>query len=177
MLDQDDTNGDGLKKLSEMAAALKAQRAKVEALRKLEESLPEDAFEQCDSSRDSPVSRCGPLRISLLVLDVVPQFVISAMLLWALNPSNRYSYYIVLRWVCCIVFGGLAVKALGLRKYAWLVALGIAAVVYNPIIRVHLTRDIWSVVNVVTIGLALGSVFGLWSGWAERPTASTEPRE
>lgn len=104
------------------------------------------------------------LSIGRATMVSVPQLVVSAMLLWALNPGNRYSYYIILRWVCCIVFGGLAVRAFVLRKHAWLLALGIAAVVYNPVFRVHLTRDIWSVVNVLAIGLALGSTYGLFAG-------------
>jgi hypothetical protein len=30
---------------------------------------------------------------------------------------------------------------------------------YNPVFRVHLNRELWSVVNVVTIGIALASIF------------------
>jgi hypothetical protein len=39
--------------------------------------------------------------------------------------------------------------------------LGITAGIYNPIFRVHLTREIWTVVNVVTIGIAAASVFAM----------------
>ena len=30
---------------------------------------------------------------------------------------------------------------------------GVTAVIYNPIVRIHLTREIWTAVNVVTIVL------------------------
>jgi len=83
------------------------------------------------------------------------------MLLWALNPGNPYAYYILLRWVCCGIFIYLAVQANELKKKDWIWVLGILAAIYNPIIRVHLTRTIWSFVNVITIGIALASIFVL----------------
>jgi len=83
------------------------------------------------------------------------------MLLWALNPDNPYGYYILLRWVSCGVFAFLASKALGAEQQGWVWMLGITAAVYNPIFRVHLTREIWSVVNVSTIAIAVASVFAL----------------
>ena len=91
----------------------------------------------------------------------VPQVVVGIMLLWALNPRNPYGYYIVLRWVSCGVFAFLAFKALGAGQQGWVWLLGITAAVYNPIFRVHLTREVWSVVNVVTIAIAVASVFAL----------------
>ncbi len=90
-----------------------------------------------------------------------PQFIASLMLVWALNPVNRYGYYILLRWVCCAVFAYLALLALAKEKQGWAWVLGITAVVYNPIMRVHLTRETWSIINVVTIGIAVASSFAL----------------
>ena len=89
----------------------------------------------------------------------IPQAIVCLMLLWALVPSNPYGYYIVLRWVCCVAFAYLAVQAFRQHKKTWVWVLGITAAVYNPIFRVHLTRGIWSVVNVATIGVAVWSVF------------------
>ena len=91
----------------------------------------------------------------------VPQLLTSLMLLWALNPDNPYGYYILLRWVCCGVFAYLAFKAFGQEQQGWAWVLGITAAVYNPVIRVHLTREMWSVVNVITIGIAIASVFAI----------------
>ncbi len=81
------------------------------------------------------------------------------MLLWALNPENAYGYYTLLRWVCCGVFAYLAVQSMKQRRDGWVWVLGITAALYNPIVPVHLTRGIWSVVNVSTIGIAIASVF------------------
>lgn len=83
------------------------------------------------------------------------------MLLWALNPGNPYGYYVLLRWVCCAVFGYLASQAFACKQQGWVWGLGLTAAVYNPIVPVHLTRDIWSVVNVFTIGIAVASIFAV----------------
>ena len=84
----------------------------------------------------------------------IPQTIAAVMLLWALNPENPYAYYILLRVVCCAVFAYLAIQAASREKHGWVWIFGVTAVIYNPIIRIHLTREIWSVVNVVTIIVA-----------------------
>jgi len=89
----------------------------------------------------------------------IPQLISIVMLLWALNPENPYGYYILLRWVVCGAFSFLAVQAINRGKQGWLYVFGITALIYNPIVRVHLTREIWSVVNVVTIAIAVVSIF------------------
>jgi hypothetical protein len=93
----------------------------------------------------------------------IPQTIAAVMLLWALNPNNPYGYYILLRVVCCAVFAYLAIHAASQEKQGWMWILGGTAVIYNPIIRIHLTREIWSVVNVATIIVAAISVFILRS--------------
>jgi hypothetical protein len=91
----------------------------------------------------------------------IPQAIAIAMLLWALNPDNPYAYYVLLRWVCCGVFGVLAFRAIALQMQGWSWTLGITALLYNPIFSVHLTREIWSAVNIATIGIAIVSIFRL----------------
>lgn len=94
----------------------------------------------------------------------IPQAVAAVMLLWALNPENPYEYYILLRWVCCAAFSYLAIKAFAQEKEGWVWVLGITAVLYNPIIRIHLTREIWSVINIATILVGVLSVVVMRSG-------------
>ena len=81
--------------------------------------------------------------------------------MWALYPDNPYGYYILLRWVCCAAFAFLAIQSLAQEKKGWVWVLGITAVIYNPLIRIHLTREIWLVINLVTIGIAWYSAFVL----------------
>lgn len=83
---------------------------------------------------------------------------VSGMLLWALNPSNPYGYYILLRWISCAVFAYLAVQASARDLQGWTWILGVSAAIYNPLVPVHLTRVIWSIINVVTIGIVAASI-------------------
>lgn len=89
----------------------------------------------------------------------IPQLLCSGALLWALNPENPYAYYILLRWMCCSTFGFLAFKSLELNKSGWLWIFASAALLYNPIARIHLNREIWSVVNLASVVILLSSVF------------------
>lgn len=91
----------------------------------------------------------------------IPQVIASLLLLWALYPENPYGYYVFLRWMCLGIFGWLALYACcdGLIAWAWI--LGILAVVYNPFVRIHLDRDLWSIINVVSMMLCLASIVAL----------------
>ena len=91
----------------------------------------------------------------------IPQVIVIVLLLLALNPDNPYGYYIFLRWVCCAAFVYLALHALTLEKSGWVWILGVTAVIYSPIFRVPGTRDMWSLINLATIGLAVASIFVL----------------
>jgi len=69
----------------------------------------------------------------------------------ALFPIRAYGFYVLLKLVVCGGCAFLAVKAdaEGRRCMVWF--LGGLAVLYNPIIRFPLGREIWTVVNIVTI--------------------------
>jgi FtsH-binding integral membrane protein len=94
----------------------------------------------------------------------IPQTIACVMLLWALYPENPYGYYVLLRVVCCGVFAFLAFQAFAQEKQGWSWTLAITALVYNPIFRIHLTRAIWSAVNIATIVVAVASIFILRQG-------------
>jgi hypothetical protein len=87
-----------------------------------------------------------------------PQVAASLMLFWALNPDNPYGYYILLRWVCCGIFAYLAVQTFREKNESWTWILAITAIIYNPIFIIHLTREFWIVVNLVTIAIAMASI-------------------
>ncbi len=89
----------------------------------------------------------------------LPQVIVILVLLWAFNPHNRYWYYVLVRWVCCGAFALLAFQAFAQKKHVWGCVLGIAALAYNPIIPLHSNRVAWSIINTVTIGIALASLF------------------
>ena len=89
----------------------------------------------------------------------IPEVLAIALLLWALVPTNPYGYYIILRFVTCGVSMFLALRARVAGKTVWLWTFVAVAVVYNPIIRVHLTRESWSAINLATVAMIAASIF------------------
>ena len=90
----------------------------------------------------------------------LPQAIASGMLLWALYPGNPYGYYTLLHWVCCGILIYLAYQAVNLKKQIWVWILGITALVYNPIFRLHL-GELWFAINIITNGIVVVSIFTL----------------
>ena len=64
-----------------------------------------------------------------------------------------YGYYILLRFIVCGVSVYFAIGAVDLQKTGWAWVLGGIALLYNPLVRVHLDRSLWSVINLATIWL------------------------
>jgi uncharacterized membrane protein len=91
----------------------------------------------------------------------IPQIVVILMLLFALNPANPYGYYILLRWVCFAGFGYLAVQAVIRQKIGWIFVLALIAILFNPIVRIFHSREAWIILDLLTIPVAIGSIFGL----------------
>ena len=80
------------------------------------------------------------------------------LLLWALD-RHAYSYYQILRWVVCGAAVYSAFVAMDSKKISWAWAIGITAVLFNPIIPIHLTRDSWAVIDVIAAILFAASTF------------------
>ena len=91
----------------------------------------------------------------------MPQLMATVLLVWALNPSNPYGFYVLLRWICCAVFAFLAVQTFHGKQRGWTWVLGVTAGIYNPVVPARLSREIWSVVNLIAIGIAVVSVFAV----------------
>jgi len=69
--------------------------------------------------------------------------------------DNPYGYYILLRWVCFGVFGWTALVHLAAERNGQVWTCILIALLYNPILHVHLGRDIWLYANAATILTAL----------------------
>ena len=91
----------------------------------------------------------------------ISQVILIPLLLYALNPGNPYGYYIILRWACFLAFLYLTIRALGVGKLSWSLVLGVMAIIYNPIIKIFALREIWNIINLVTIVIAIASIFAL----------------
>ena len=91
----------------------------------------------------------------------LPQAVAGGMLLWALYPGNPSGYYTLLHWVCCGTLIYQACKAVSQKRQIWIWILGITALVYNPIFRIHFHRDLWFAINIITAVIVVVSIFAL----------------
>ena len=87
-----------------------------------------------------------------------PQYIATGLVLWALLPINPYGYYTFLRIVVTGIATLLAVRAFSSDKHGWTWVMALTAAAYNPIFPVHLTREIWSGVNVATAAVFIFSI-------------------
>ena len=93
---------------------------------------------------------------------IILQLISIALVLIALFPLP-YGYYIFLRIAMFISMGILAYYQWTQKQSIdiWVAILVGFAILYNPIIPVHLTREIWSVLNILTAaGVGLHMIFG-----------------
>jgi hypothetical protein len=93
----------------------------------------------------------------------VAWLVAAGLLVYAAVERHPYSFYTLLRWICCPVFAYSAFTAYEKNRVLWVWIFGVLAGLYNPIFRVHLDRSTWIGVNwftVVVIAVA-GVVFWL----------------
>lgn len=81
----------------------------------------------------------------------------AAMLLVALG-RHPYGYYILLRWVVCGVAAFSAFRASELGKTGWVWPLAIVALFFNPIVPVHLGRELWALIDVAVAALFVISI-------------------
>lgn len=82
-------------------------------------------------------------------------FVVPAALLIIAVFPLQYGYYQFLRLVVCGTAAFAATGASASERTAWLVVFGGIALLYNPFMPIHLTREIWIGVNAATALLYL----------------------
>ena len=91
---------------------------------------------------------------------VIAKLIAAGMLFWALG-RHQYDYYVLLRWIVCGVGALAAFRASQVKKNGWAWALAIVALLFNPIVPVHLTRGTWVFVDVGAALLLLVSIIAV----------------
>lgn len=79
---------------------------------------------------------------------LIPAVIVATMLLLALAPWP-YGYYQLLRFVVCGVSVYIAFMAYNWQKIwaTWL--FGFIALLFNPLIPIHLSRELWQPIDVI----------------------------
>ena len=82
-----------------------------------------------------------------------PHVVALALLFVALSQTDSAGFYSILRWVVCAAFLLLAMEAHQRDKDRWAWIWGVLAGIYNPIVPVHASKDLWIVVDLIAIAI------------------------
>jgi uncharacterized membrane protein len=93
-----------------------------------------------------------------MILGIVGRIIASGMLVWAL-AHHEYGYFTILRFVVCIVAAYCGIRAYSEHKEEWTWILGGIAVLFNPVIPIHLNRELWSVIDIIVAIVLIVSFF------------------
>ena len=89
---------------------------------------------------------------------IIARLIVAGLLVAAAIKRHPYSFYTLLRWICCPVFAYLAFAAHEKNRVLWVWVFGVLAALYNPIFRVHLDRSTWIGVNWFTVGAIIVAI-------------------
>jgi hypothetical protein len=110
------------------------------------------------------------------VIFAAARFITAMLVIWTARLHwPDYSYYMILRAIVCSVALWGAITARRQQDYVWLWTFGVIAVLFNPVLPVHLTRGIWMPINLAT-GIAFlvsldGKIFDLSKSLTKRNKA------
>jgi len=91
---------------------------------------------------------------------LIPSLIAAAMLLGAL-ARWPYGYYQLLRFVTCGVSAYVAYMAYNWKKIWAVWVFGFIALLFNPLIVIHLSRELWQPIDFVCAVLFTIVAFGL----------------
>jgi len=83
-----------------------------------------------------------------------------------------YGYYMLLRIAVCAAAAFAGFKAHELGKEAWTYVNGGIAVLFNPLLPIHLTRAIWAVIDVLAAGIMVVASFAVCGSKNSAPGAN-----
>jgi len=128
---------------------------------------------------DGSMGRLGPSKFRLVKLRHHPSVWLlpAGLLILALLPWP-YGYYTFLRLAVFAVSGWLAYTQWTHDNAftGWVVGLGAMSLLYNPVLPIHLTRDIWSVLNLLSAGFLLAHLYALRQLLNDRPSTVSNDR-
>src|SRR5258708_9735487 len=111
-------------------------------------------------------------RIAGLVGLYIAWLIAAMMLVSAAVERHPYSFYTLLRWICCPIFAYSAFAAYEKNRGPWIWVFGALAALYNPIFRVHLDRSTWVGVNWFTVAVLVVAAIIFWRSSSSSPPTS-----
>ena len=86
-------------------------------------------------------------------------FVAASFLFMALFDGWQYGFFTLLRFVVFATTTYVAWMAYEEQKEKWVWIFGFVAVLFNPFFPVHLTREIWFVIDLISGVFLLATIF------------------
>ena len=93
-------------------------------------------------------------------INKIPVILSIIMLLLAIPPMP-YGYYSLLRLIICGTAIYLTWFAKVIDRQGWMWTMGFIALLFNPIIPVHLNKDLWCLIDLVVAIIFLTALFKL----------------
>lgn len=84
--------------------------------------------------------------------------VATVFLLLALFDGWQYGFFTLLRFVVCVVTAYMAWLAYENKKEWWVWIFGFVVVLFNPLVPIHLDRETWWIIDLITGLFLLSSV-------------------
>lgn len=76
----------------------------------------------------------------------------------AVTGRHPHGFYVLLRWICFLVFGFAAFFSEMRQRAAWAWVFAIEAVLFNPLVQVHFRRETWQTIDWLAIGSIVAAV-------------------
>jgi uncharacterized membrane protein len=92
------------------------------------------------------------------MMGIIARLIASGTLIWALS-EHEYTYLMILRWIVCGVAIYCTFLANNQKNKDWTWIFGGIAVLFNPIIPIHLNRKIWNAIDIIVAVIFLISIF------------------
>ncbi len=102
---------------------------------------------------------------------LIPSVIAAVMLLLALVPWP-YGYYQLLRFVVCGTAGYVAFVAYNWKKIWAIWLFGFIAVLFNPLIPIHFSREVWRPIDAIC-----GIIFIFIAVIIREPVTSSDKKE
>ncbi len=82
-----------------------------------------------------------------LTLSIILRLVCSIMLVWSLS-RHKYDFYVILRWLVTCTSAYCASIANKVKNQLWTIYFVAAAILFNPIAPIKLSRDTWISIDI-----------------------------
>ncbi len=96
---------------------------------------------------------------SWLTASALARVLACAFLVWAVLGKHQYAFFQILRWLVCGVAAWSGVIAMERKMKIWAGILFLNAVLFNPILPFYFQRQMWQVLDVISAGILIVSLF------------------